>query len=115
MKTCNVVGLVLVGWYLMFPPPVERSGIVYVRPNLSAPLSSWQAAKQQNGPEFSSERDCEDFRSRMVKNAKDMLLDAPPGVERMVSQVNTAKWVFVLGALKSKCVADNDARLKGSQ
>jgi len=62
---------------------------------------------------FPTEAACEDYRSKTVTDVKKRLLaDAPPGVEKMASEIQTTKWTFALGALHSQCISAGDPRLK---
>ncbi|MGH7780401.1 MAG: hypothetical protein ACREQR_11295 [Candidatus Binataceae bacterium] len=54
----------------------------------------------------------ERYRSKMLRDAKEMLRNAPPSVAEMPSETRTVKWTFALGALKSRCLAGGDPELK---
>jgi hypothetical protein len=77
-------------WFLMIPPQAERSGMPLVGPDLKAPLSEWQPARQAKigeSAEFASKAACQDYRSGAIADAKDRLLvGAPPDVGEMPSE-----------------------------
>jgi hypothetical protein len=117
-KTKAGIGHILavaVVWYLMFPPQAERSGMAVIGPDVSAPIEQWQEMRGEKEGEsgaFRTKHECNDYRSKMLTDAKDKLLDAPPNVASMPSETRTIKWTFALGALSSKCIASDDSRLK---
>jgi len=113
-RVLHSVALVFSGWYLMVPPQTQHAEVAYVQPNTDAPMKAWQAMQGPSGPAYVSKQECEDFRSRMVSDAKKILLTAPPGLGKMVSTVATVKWAFALEAVKSQCIASDDPRLKAN-
>jgi len=102
-------------WLLLFPPQAERSGIPLTGPDTSAPLREWQAMRGQTeaeSGEFVTEHDCEEYRSKMILDAKERLLaDAPANAGNLPASSSTVKWVFALGALASRCVSRDDPRI----
>ncbi len=106
----------LLSWFLMFPPQAERSGIPLIGPDLTAPISQWQAMRGEKVGEsgaFPTRADCEDYRSETIADVRKRLLaDAPSGVEEMPSQSSTVQRTFGLAALGSKCISSDDTRLK---
>lgn len=108
----------LLNWLLIIPPQAERAGVPLVGPDTSAPLNQWQAmrAPGKNGPgTFPTKADCENYRSKMIDDAKiRLLVDAPENVEALPSDTGRAKWTFGLGALNAKCIERSDPRLKSN-
>ncbi len=105
----------VIAWYLLLPPQTETSSTILMKPDTSAPLLQWQPMRGEKAGEsgaFATRQECEEYRSKMISDAKVKLLDAPSGVENMPSETSTVKWTFALGALKSQCVASGDPRLK---
>jgi hypothetical protein len=103
------------GWFLMIPPQAERSGMPLIGPDLTAPITQWQAMRGKAGESgaFTTKSECEDYRSKTIADARSRLLaDAPSGVEKMPSQSSTVQWTFGLAALNSKCIPSGDPRLK---
>jgi hypothetical protein len=115
MRSLHTAALAILVWYLLFPPQTETSQTIIMKPDTSAPLSQWQpmsGEKEEQSGAFKTKAECEDYRSKMILDAKDKLRDAPRGVENMPSETHTVKWTFALGALKSQCVVADDPRLK---
>jgi hypothetical protein len=114
MKIRHPTAIILIGWYLMIPPLVTRSGVLYMEPNVAAPLTEWRAAQLENGTTLDSEAECENFRSTVASNAKKLLLNAPPDLGKLPLERSerAAKWIFALGMIKSRCIASGDPRLK---
>jgi hypothetical protein len=114
MKIRHLTATILIGWYLMFPPLVTRSGKIYMEPNVAAPLTEWRAAALENGTTLDSERICENSRSVLASNAKKLLLGAPANIEEkpLDTSERAGTWVFALEAIKSRCIASDDPRLK---
>ena len=85
-----------------------------MKPNDAAALTEWRPMQLENGATLDSERSCENFRSTMASNAKNLLLNAPPDLEKMPleNSERASKWVFALGINNSRCVASDDPRLK---
>jgi hypothetical protein len=106
--------IILIVWSILFPPLVTRSGVIYMEPNAVAPLTEWRAMQQDKGTTFDSERNCEDARSTMISEAKNLLRGAPADIEKMPleNSQNGANWVFALEASKSRCIAGDDPRLR---
>ncbi len=106
-------------WLLMFPPQAERSGTPLVGPDLTAPISGWRAMEGEAIGEsgaFPTKSACEDYRAKMIADAKARLLvDAPADVEKMPSESATVKWTFGLSAFHSKCIGSTDPRLRPSR
>jgi hypothetical protein len=114
MKINCATVIILIGWYLMLPPLVNRSGVLYMQPNVSAPLTEWRAADLQTGTTLDSAQTCEDIRSKMTSAAKKFALDAPTDIENMPMETSeqAGKWIFALEIAKSRCIASDDPRLK---
>lgn len=108
----------LLNWLLIIPPQAERAGVPLVGPDTSAPLSQWQAMREPGKTEsgaFPTKADCENYRSKMIDDAKLRLLaDAPQNVETLPSDTGRAKWTFGLGAVNAKCIASSDPRLRSN-
>jgi len=104
-----------VGWSIMFPPLTTRSGVIYMKPNVDAPLTEWRPMQLEKRPAYDSERACENFRSKMIAKAKDFIIGAPPDLEqRPLEKSETAgKWIFAMEANQSRCIASNDPGLNG--
>lgn len=98
----------------MLPPLVSRSGQLYMKPDVKAPLTEWRAANLQGGTALDSEQACEDVRSKMTLKAKDLLRDAPRDLENMPLQASeqAGNWIFGLEAAASRCVSSDDPNLK---
>src|ERR1700688_3809255 len=100
--------LITLAWFLMFPPQAEHSGVPLVGPDLTAPISEWQAMRGEQVGEsgaFPSKGACEDYRSKTIADTRKRLLaGAPSGVEKMPSKGSTVQWTFGLEALNSKCI-----------
>jgi hypothetical protein len=114
MKIRHPAAIILITWYIMFPPLVTRSGVVYMEPNVAAPLTEWRQMQLENGTKLDSESVCEDTRSTMVSKTKNLLADAPTDLEKMPLENNESagNWVFALEAARSRCIASDDPRLK---
>jgi hypothetical protein len=104
---------ILIGWFLMFPPLINRSGVLYMEPDVSAPLTEWRPAQLEAGT-LDSKSVCENSRLALVSNAKNLLQDAPAdlGKMRLEESERAGKWIFALEAAASRCIADDDPRLK---
>jgi hypothetical protein len=72
MRIFHPTMIALIGWYIMFPPLVTRSKVIYMQPNVAAPLTEWRPMQLENGTTLDSERSCENFRSAMVINLKEL-------------------------------------------
>jgi hypothetical protein len=83
MKITHVLGVVLVGWFLMVAPTSNG------KTNVDAPLSQWK----QSGP-YDNVIDCEATRKQIVAIASGVGSKAPPG----------SVW--------AKCVSTDDPALK---
>ncbi len=69
--------LIALAWFLMFPPQAEHSGVPLVGPDLTAPVSEWQAMRGEQVGEsgaFLSKAACEDYRSKTIADARKRLL-----------------------------------------
>jgi hypothetical protein len=103
-------------WLLLLPPQAVRSGTALVGPNLSAPLSEWQATEASEGlgsGSFATQAECDGYRAKMIADAKDRLLvGAPPHVESLPSETSTVPFTIGLAALSSECISADDLRLK---
>lgn len=114
-RSLRLLSTTVIGWLLMFPPQAERSATPLTGPDVSAPIVQWQAMGGQKVGEsgvFATKSDCEDYRSKMIPDAKEKLLDAPRDVEQLPSRTATVKWTFALGALKSRCISTDDPQLR---
>src|SRR5882762_6466185 len=82
MKISHHPSLILMGWLLMVPPLVTRSGLIYLKPDTDAPLTEWRP-NQDQVPSYDSKQACERFRAANEVNARNLLHDAPSDIERM--------------------------------
>jgi len=71
MKPRHAAALALVVWYLMLPPLVCDDR--WCDAHLEAPITQWTRAKTI----FSSQRECEDFRTKEIKAAKTLAEELP--------------------------------------
>jgi uncharacterized protein YfaP (DUF2135 family) len=97
VKTRHAAALVLVGWYLMVPPPVPHSSVPV---DLDAPLSKWRFFSTHD-----SAAQCEQGLVAFYKLAKTELA-ANPADERDRIQFYQLE--------NSQCIASDDPRLKGN-
>jgi len=102
-----------VEWSIMFPPLVVRSGVIYMEPNVAAPLTEWRPMELEKGRTFNSKSACEDARSNMELKTKDLLAGAPSDLaKRPLEKTETAgKWVLALEVNQSRCIANDDPGL----
>ena len=117
MRRLTAVSAPLVVWYLVFPPQMHNDRMIFVGPDTSAPISSWQAMADKGGAlsVFDTVQACEKVRAQMISETKDDLSNAPPGVAELPSETGTVKWTLALGALNSKCVPGIDRRPTASK
>jgi hypothetical protein len=126
MKPRHAAALVLVGWYLMFPPPDfdHATHLANGNPNLDAPFSDWRneasfdSAKECNAElhsyvEFSKQVELtirREHRSEQQESAEEEKMDEqsnfPKGFSRALSRYG------LVGAVNAQCVATDDPRLK---
>ena len=100
MKLRHTAALVLVGWYLMIPPPVPGALTV---PDVGAFLGDWFIKSA-----FDTAKECEDYHSRIMESTKK---DLP-----RKNQLPKTPTAYVATAmLWSQCVASDDPRLKQHQ
>ncbi|MFZ0890081.1 MAG: hypothetical protein WA005_16675 [Candidatus Binataceae bacterium] len=110
-KLRHAAALALVGWYLMTPPTVPFPGQVGIRAetlmksgrwwtDVNAPLSHWQIAES-----FDSAEDCEDMKSKMVRD-----FTRHEGADHPSSSYKAA---YRVAESQAQCIASDDPRLKG--
>ncbi|MGA7870780.1 MAG: hypothetical protein WCA22_07755 [Candidatus Binatus sp.] len=101
------------GWWIMFPPLVTRSGVIYMEPNVGAPLTEWRPMDLGKASTFDSESACQNARSEMESKAEGLLVGAPADLaKRPLEKTETAgKWVFALEVSQSRCIATDDPQL----
>src|SRR5258708_5789833 len=116
MKIIHPTALILILWYIMIPPLVSRSGVLYMDRNVAAPLTEWRPMQMENGATLDSKHGCENLRSTIVSKAKDLLLNAPPDLRKMPldKSESAGNWIFALGITNSRCMASDDPRLKAN-
>jgi hypothetical protein len=96
MKLRHAAALALIGWALMMPPP--RPVGDHFETNFSAPLSKWSTVRT-----FDLQSQCE--------AAREAYQQKPTG--NLVILLGAAEAQATTTTKASRCVADNDPRLKG--
>jgi hypothetical protein len=100
MKPRHAAALVLVGWYLMMPPPYGPK----TNPG-AAPLGQWTVFGR-----YDSARECSDERTKMIRvQSMALLSDLVEGV----SDANLPS--LSLDFKHAQCIASDDPRLKEKQ
>jgi hypothetical protein len=114
MRIRHPAAMTLLAWYILFPPLVTRSGVVYMEPNVAARLTEWRPMQIEDGTVLDSERTCENYRSAMASAVGNSLPDAPPDLGKMPlnKSESAEKWVYAAEILNSRCIASDDPRLK---
>jgi hypothetical protein len=92
MKPRHAAALLLVGWYLMMPPPDPEN---MTQVNTGAPLTSWRSMKT-----YSSKKDCEKDRDD-DRAAGARGLNSPSQTKRVIATVMSSV----------QCIASDDPRL----
>jgi hypothetical protein len=103
MKTCHAAAVAIVAWYLMIPP-IGANNKVDVR----APLSQWR-----KGVKFDSEKECDDSLKDAIQNP--MTPDeykAAAAATKKARMHPLSKSEMTKRTAESRCVAEDDARLK---
>ncbi len=72
---------VLIGCCLIVLPLVNRSGALHMRPNVSAAMAESRAADLQSGTTLDSKSTCEDARSKMASEAKNLGPNTPTNIK----------------------------------
>jgi hypothetical protein len=93
MRFRHASTLVLIGWYLMLPPPMASN---HRLPDTNAPLSGWTHLGTYHQP-----GECHAARTKIYRKAE----KSPPTVSNRFFKDQIAA---------SQCVATNDPRLKGN-
>jgi hypothetical protein len=119
ISACNSSSPKSVSCYLMTPPSmIDANGMPLVGPDVKAPLSRWQKGEQEDQTThrrfeaFESRLACEDYRAKLVANARDQLSSVPRNIESQPSLTRYVRWAFMLAAVNAQCVASDDPRLK---
>jgi len=114
MKIRHPTAFILISWFIMTPPLINRSGVLYMQPNVAAALTEWRPMQLENGTILDSERTCEDFRSTIISKVKSLLVNAPPDLAKMPldKSESSGNWVFALGVINSRCIASDDPRIQ---
>lgn len=119
ISACNSSSPKAVGCYLMTPPPlVDASGTPLVGPDVKAPLSRWQKGEQEDQTTgrrfdaFESRAACEDYRGKLISDARDQLSSVPRNIESQPSLTRFVRWTYMLAAINAQCIATDDPRLK---
>lgn len=92
-RTVELMAMVVVGWYLMIPPPRQIDDQFQI--NFSAPIEKWAQLRS-----FKRESECEAARTAYAKNP-------PGGVVDMLSSVKQARAAMQA----AQCVSTDDRRL----
>jgi len=103
MKTCHAAAVAIVAWYLMIPP-IGANNKVDVR----APLSQWR-----KGVKFDSQKECDESLKDAIQNP--MTPDeyqAAAAATKKARMHPLSKSEMKRRTAESKCVAEDDPRLK---
>jgi hypothetical protein len=100
IRLCHAAALVLVGWYLMVPPPFDET-------SPAVPIARWMQWKA-----FDTAAHCEAVRGEMVGLSRKILFDEPAGPP-LHPPPDACDKIVANEFLLSECVASDDSRLKG--